>query len=250
MAYYKPAIFIMGPSGTGKTRFTNLATGRTLFEEGTDLETCTTQVQSVEVAIDGRQVEIFDTPGLDSDEGGKVKADLVRLFCQMYKEQRTILGIVYMHDISQIRIGKPVAESYKWLLETCGYTAMRNVVIVTNMWIPEDPARIAVGQGRERELRYGDPCYMAAFDNGALLLQHNNTTQSALAILRQVVRKEPVVLRCQRTSNYLRDEQDRQSIANTESTCVNSVYSEKPQTQRSGGYCPGGCFPLLRRHRR
>ncbi|KAH9934765.1 uncharacterized protein B0H18DRAFT_1181273 [Fomitopsis serialis] len=199
---HRKVILVIGPSGTGKTRVMHRPFGYAILvtngssdlyvAEGIDLEGSTAQVQSVDVVIDGQTVRIIDTPGLDSDEGGKVKGDLIRLFRELYKGQHEIVGIVYMHDISQNRVGKSVVESFEWLFEKCGKAAMRNVVIATNMWwTADDPGRIAEGGGRERELRWGNPCYKPALDQGASLVQHNNTAESALRILRQLMGKEP-----------------------------------------------------------
>lgn len=222
-----------------------------MFQEGTELEGSTAQAQSVDVVVDGQTVRIIDTPGIDSDDSGKVKGvspakgNTMLMVSIRYKEQHEIIGIVYMHDISQNRTSKSVVESFGWLFEICGKAAMRNVVIATNMWwTQDDPGRIAEGRRRERELRYGYPCYKPALDNGASLVQHNNTAESALDILRQLMGKGTIVLQCQGPTAY-RDEQRRQSVS-TERTYVNSVYSEKVRKETG---C-GGCFSLLRRNRR
>ena len=59
-------------------QFTNLASGAN-FQEGSGLEATTTTAQSVEILLDGRIIEVFDTPGPDADETGKAKAHLIRL---------------------------------------------------------------------------------------------------------------------------------------------------------------------------
>lgn len=61
-------------------QFTNLAAGASTFEEGSGLEATTRDAQSVEILLDGRVIEVFDTPGPDGDERCKAKADLLQLF--------------------------------------------------------------------------------------------------------------------------------------------------------------------------
>ncbi|EPT06008.1 hypothetical protein FOMPIDRAFT_1039285 [Fomitopsis schrenkii] len=242
MAYNNQVVLVMGPSGTGKTRFVNLAADRDIFEEGSGLEATTTQAQSVVITVDGRNIEVIDTPGTDADDmdSGKAKASLLRTL-----QRRNIVGIVYMHDISQNRANGPVAESYKWLLKTCGDDAMRNVVIVTNMWQTlSGTSRAGYGEGRERELRLGDPCYKTAIDNGASLQRHDNTRESALAILRSVATKSSITLRCQMPASG-----DASSI-NSESTYVGTLpYGEKTPACPPQGRHSSGCFSLLRRHK-
>ena len=149
-----------------------------------------------------------------------------------------------MHDISQNRASKPTVDSYKWLQETCGRSAMRNLVIVTTMWdCASGTDHHGYYEGRERELQYGEPCYKTAFCSGASLRRHNDTQESALAILRLVASKPPMKLQCQVTLN---DGEEWQSI-NTESTRVDRRYDQKAQTLE--GRHGGGCFGLLRRHK-
>ena len=146
--------------------------------------------------------------------------------------------MVYMHDISENRISKRIVESYKWLMDVCGNDAKRNIVIVTNMWNAASGTNCAGRfDARERELRYGEPCYKTALANGALLQRHNNTRESALAILRLVL------------DHAYQDDEDLQSI-NSEKTCVDTRYDHWQSAQRGlDGRHSGGCFGLLRRHK-
>ncbi|KAH9842791.1 uncharacterized protein C8Q71DRAFT_221249 [Rhodofomes roseus] len=142
-----------------------------------------------------------------------------------------------MHDITQNRSSAALGESYKALLEICGEDAMKNVVIATNMWTMHDPNRMAREKGRERELRYGDPCYKNAFDRGASLARHDNTAESSSVILQQLLRKEPVVLQCQIPGDRHRGEHKQSVYTASESTHVDSVYSAKDQPEPRCGGC-------------
>jgi predicted GTPase len=62
----------MGPTGSGKTSFVNLASGSNL-QVGQDLESCTLDVQtSVPFELDGRKVTLVDTPGFDDTNMSEV----------------------------------------------------------------------------------------------------------------------------------------------------------------------------------
>ena len=120
-----------------------------------------------------------------------------------------------MHDISQNRINKSVLDCFKWLLAVCGLQAMQNVVIVTTMWDSANThsaSHHSEFERREGELQTSDCCYQEAFRSGASLRRHNNTSESALAILQLVAHKQPVTLQCQSS-------QDRKS------TRLNSSHS-------------------------
>ena len=50
-----------------------------MFQEGTGLDATTMVAQSVEILLDGRAIEVFDTPGPDACERGEAKAHLIQL---------------------------------------------------------------------------------------------------------------------------------------------------------------------------
>ena len=89
--------------------------------------------------------------------------------------------------------------------ELCGDAALKNVVLVTNMWSEVTPE---VGEDRERQL--SSNFFKPVLDLGAQMARHYNTAQSAHDIIRRMVANEPVVLQIQRE---LVDE--HKDIANT-----------------------------------
>ena len=87
----------------------------------------------------------------------------------------------------------------------CGYTALKNVVIATNMW---DKVSSDTGEIWETEL--SENKFKPATGNGAQMVRHHNTTQSAHDIVRRIMGNHPIALRIQRE---LVDE--RRDLANT-----------------------------------
>ena len=79
------------------------------------------------------------------------------------------------------------------LMELCGEEALKNVALVTNMWGGVTPQ---VGESREQELK--DNYFGVAIEKGARLCRHYNTPESARAILREILKSQPVVLKIQR----------------------------------------------------
>jgi len=98
-----------------------------------------------------------------------------------------------VHRISDVRFTGTAAKSFKTLLAMCGDRALRNVVIVTNMWGKVTPE---VGIAREQEL--ASNFFKHALDNGAQLLAHDNTAESAHRIIRALLDKQQVTLRIQK----------------------------------------------------
>lgn len=70
----------------------------------------------------------------------------------------------------------------------CGDSALKNAAIVTTMWttIPSE-----VGERREMELKTGNKFFKHALDNGARLLRHLDTQQSAQEIIRAILEYPP-----------------------------------------------------------
>jgi DNA repair exonuclease SbcCD ATPase subunit len=68
---------------------------------------------------------------------------------------------------------------------------MRNVVIVTNMW---EDVSAEDGEAREKELASEDIFFKPALDNGAKMHRHDNTPESAEAIIHQIVGNQSIPL--------------------------------------------------------
>ena len=79
--------------------------------------------------------------------------------------------------------------------ELCGESTLKNVVVVTNMW--SEVSR-EVGEAREAELASRDIFFKPVLDKGAQLVRHENTQESAQAIMHYLISNHPLALRIQR----------------------------------------------------
>ena len=77
--------------------------------------------------------------------------------------------------------------------ELCGEKTLKNVTLMTNMWGKVTPQE---GVTREQELR--EEHFEAAIKKGARMQRHTNTPESARAILREILKNRPAVLKIQR----------------------------------------------------
>ncbi|KAL0056583.1 hypothetical protein AAF712_016812, partial [Marasmius tenuissimus] len=75
-------------------------------------------------------------------------------------------------------------KNFRVFRELCGEDTLKNVAIVTNRWEEVPPAK---GAAREEELRTRDLFFKVAIDKGAQLVRHQNTSESAATILRDMV---------------------------------------------------------------
>ena len=114
-------------------------------------------------------------------------------------------GLIYIHRISDNRFGGIAGRNFDMFRKLCGDTALKNVVLVTNMWgeVSRD-----IGEAREGEL--SSEFFKSALHKGAKMVRHHNTIESAHKIIRMIAENPPVVLRIQRE---LVDE--RRDIVNT-----------------------------------
>ncbi|KAF5326714.1 hypothetical protein D9619_004272 [Psilocybe cf. subviscida] len=191
------AIAVMGATGSGKTTFINSASNSTL-RTGSGLKSCTSIVQVAQpFELDGRRVTLIDTPGFDDTT--KSDADILRMIAAFlataYENGKTLAGVIYVHRISDFRMGGISTRNFKMFRQLCGESTLKNVVIVTNMWseVSED-----IGVARETELASEDLFFRPVLDKGAQMLRHGNTPASAHAIIARIIENHPLPLQIQR----------------------------------------------------
>lgn len=188
-------IAVTGPTGAGKSTFINLVCGSRL-EVGTGLQSCTSRVQTAYSKIDGQKVVLIDTPGFD--DTGRSQADILRDIADYlegaYEKGKTLAGVIYMHRISDFRMGGIARENFRLISKICGDTAMRNVVIATTMW---EDVEEELGASREQELGSKALFFKPAIDHGARMARLYNTAQSAKDLIKTFFLHRPEVLQMQ-----------------------------------------------------
>ncbi|KAJ7707500.1 P-loop containing nucleoside triphosphate hydrolase protein [Mycena rosella] len=187
----------MGPTGSGKTSFINIVSGSNL-RVGRTLQSCTSTVQVAPAfRLDGRWVTLIDTPGFD--DTSKSDTDILTLIAaflaKTYEGGKKLAGVIYMHRISDVRMGGISTRNFKMFRQLCGESTLKNVVIVTNFW---GEVGLEVGEAREAELASDERFFKPVLDKGARLLRHDNDTPSAQAILHYLIGNQPLALRIQR----------------------------------------------------
>lgn len=87
-----------------------------------------------------------------------------------------------------------LTKNFRVIQSICGDRAMKNVVIVTNMWGGVEPE---VGNAREAELMTDDIFFKPALDKGTRMARNDNTVPSAEAVIRLLVNSRPLPLQIQ-----------------------------------------------------
>ncbi|KAG2347712.1 hypothetical protein BDR05DRAFT_836555, partial [Suillus weaverae] len=187
---------VMGATGSGKTTFINIASGSDL-RVGMGLESCTNEVQtSQSFMLDGKRVVLVDTPGFDDTT--KSDTDVLKMIAAylqtIYEHGARLAGVIYMHRISDFRMGGTSKRNFKIFRELCGESSLKNVIIVTNMW---SEVKREIGEAREAELASKDKFFKPVLEKGARMLRHDGALESAHTILRYLINSQAATLRIQ-----------------------------------------------------
>lgn len=92
-------------------------------------------------------------------------------------------------------MGGTSRRNFRLFRELCGDDNLCKVLVVTTMWSSVDPQ---VGETREQELGTSDDLFKPVLDEGAQLVRHDGTLESAQGILRRLIHNEGTALRIQR----------------------------------------------------
>jgi hypothetical protein len=112
-----------------------------------------------------------------------------------YERGVELVGVLYFHRISDNRMSGTPVKNFRMFRKLCGDSALRNVVIVTNMWGEVD---LRVGEAREAELMETDIFFQPALKKGAQMARHKNTVPSAEDIVRLILNHDSLPLHIQK----------------------------------------------------
>ncbi|KJA16047.1 hypothetical protein HYPSUDRAFT_325670 [Hypholoma sublateritium FD-334 SS-4] len=192
-------IAVMGATGSGKSSFINLLTGKTSVAIGDSLESETADVEPIRFieSVTGRRVTVVDTPGFDDSRQGVTDTDILtkiaKFLLSEYDADRKLTGLVYVQRISDARFSGQQGKTLRMFQKLCGADTFKNVVVLTTFW---DEVAPAVGEKREEELR--SKFFKGVVDGGARFMRHDRTAASAGAVLSYVFAElAPVVTQIQ-----------------------------------------------------
>lgn len=103
-----------------------------------------------------------------------------------------ICGVIYLHRITDPRIGGVGRRTMSLFRQICGDDAMSHVILCTTRWDEVDPA---MGENRERELQ--DDFWREMLRKGSSLARHDNTPASAQKIVAKLLENAGISLKAQ-----------------------------------------------------
>ncbi|KAF8122892.1 hypothetical protein EV363DRAFT_1358576 [Boletus edulis] len=184
-------IAVMGATGTGRFTFDcnaqtlisfvfiRLLTDDDFIHIGYNPESKTSDIQTAFYVdqMTGRRVMLVDMPGFDDAREGEVTdthilEKIAHFFQPGRNEERLLNGIIYMHRISDPRVGGVARKNLKMFHSLCGDASLKNVRIATTNW-----NRVSEQEGTT-----------PLIDGGAGLRRHTNTVESAEQIIQKELR--------------------------------------------------------------
>lgn len=189
-------IAVMGATGVGKSTFVNLVSGSELAV-GEGLRSCTAEVQvSRRFTLDGRSIVLLDTPGFDDTllSDTEILKRIAAFLASSYRSNKTLTAILYLHRISDTRMGGTSRRNFSMFRALCGDKSLASVVLVTTMWntVARDKA-----EARERELRTDEKMFAPVLAKGARMMRNEGSLENARQILSSVLGNANVVLEIQ-----------------------------------------------------
>ncbi|KAL4077619.1 hypothetical protein J3A83DRAFT_4215187, partial [Scleroderma citrinum] len=135
------------------------------------------------------------TPGFDDSRQGVTDADILAMIAMFLTTQHRegtfhLSGFIYLHRISDTRVGGTSKRNIRIFQKLCGQDSLKNVVIVTTMW---DKVTQEEGLRREQELMFSDNLFKPILDGGAILMRHDGTQQSAHDVIKHLFKLESTV---------------------------------------------------------
>ncbi|KFX88791.1 hypothetical protein V490_07401 [Pseudogymnoascus sp. VKM F-3557] len=195
----KPIVIaVFGKTGTGKTSFIKAVTGKDL-KVGHGLTSCTEKVLPVPCRIGSKNVILVDTPGFSDTNVSdtEILRRIAEWMKDSYDDGILLSGIIYLHNISDVRMDGPSVTNLRMMRKLCGTSSLKNVVLATTMW--EDTNDIL---GSERELELQQTFWKDMISDGSTVARVlTKSSGDAREIVKSLLNNEPLSTRLQEELN-------------------------------------------------
>ncbi|KAF5321520.1 hypothetical protein D9619_000409 [Psilocybe cf. subviscida] len=185
---------IMGPTGSGKSTLVNLLAGREAVTVGNQLESCTVDLCPIIIEPKDwtnptpdptpRRLILVDTPGFDDTyvEDSEILRRISVWLAASYNDSMKIAGVIFLHEISQVRMRGTARRNTDVFKKLCGEDSMQYVALCTTMWEGVSPD---TANARENQLR--DTFWKDMIVEGAQVMRIRRTSASAWGVVRAIL---------------------------------------------------------------
>ncbi|KAF8541741.1 P-loop containing nucleoside triphosphate hydrolase protein, partial [Trichophaea hybrida] len=136
-----PVFAVMGETGAGKSAFIKALGGRDFqFREepkvGDDVYSCMKNITWYIANLNGEDIHIIDTPCFNDNSlsDADILKMLVDSLAAMYRSHKHLNGLLYIHDITEVRMKASEIKNLNLFQKLCGEQSFGNIVLVTNKW--------------------------------------------------------------------------------------------------------------------
>ncbi|KAI1748041.1 hypothetical protein F4782DRAFT_534760 [Xylaria castorea] len=185
-------IAVMGVTGSGKSSFISH-----FCPEATVGHSLQSQTSQVDVfrhrRQDGASIYFVDTPGFDDTykKDTDILREIAAFLNKTYERQTLLSGIIYLHRISDPRLGGSGMKNLRMFKKLVGEDGLANVVLATTMWsfLPD----IDAGHRREAELTQRGNFWGHMIDNGSRVFRQDHGVESAKQIVQHIISRQSFV---------------------------------------------------------
>ncbi|KAJ9130233.1 p-loop containing nucleoside triphosphate hydrolase protein [Pleurostoma richardsiae] len=157
------------------------------MEVGHGLKSCTKEIHIATTHVDGYDVHLIDTPGFNDDD--MQDSDILRKIAEYLETGVRLSGILYLHPITDSRMGGAGKRNLDLLRNLVGSENMGNVKLITTKWCGVTD--------QESEVRLDDllsDFWKEMVDNGADIDRYDGTVKDGKRIIQSILRTAPVTL--------------------------------------------------------
>ncbi|KAH6988250.1 P-loop containing nucleoside triphosphate hydrolase protein [Ilyonectria sp. MPI-CAGE-AT-0026] len=189
-------IAVMGVTGSGKSSFIRLVTGRSDVVVGDSLDSETSEVHSYDFYHRGTKYVLIDTPGFDDTNrpDSEITERILAWLSNSYASGKLLNGVIYLHRITDTRMGGTALRNNRMFHQLVGRDAFKNVTLATTFW---EHISEAVGARREQELRETKDFWGGMHGQGAEMVRLKRDRVAALSIVEKIGKKGKVVVQAQ-----------------------------------------------------
>ncbi|OCL09067.1 hypothetical protein AOQ84DRAFT_276638, partial [Glonium stellatum] len=189
-------ITVIGQTRAEETTFVRTVTGPS-SKPNDGNKSRNDSLEIIETVIDDRTIKLINTPSFDDSNRSEldILEEAAGYFKEMYDSKVYLTGIIYLHRITDPMDEGLASRVLSHLDEICGPHFYGNIALTTVSW---GMVSNREGEDRERSLRTKDRHWLEFAKTGATMHRHDDTKESAISIIRHLLKKTPDVLSFQR----------------------------------------------------